>query len=258
MKTSILNNKNIDNKKLNKKYQIISILIILTLWTIFAYVVDNTVKIPSPYETFIELIKIICNDKFLLQVTSTLTRVIISFSIAFVLGLVLGVVSGFNEGVYYLLNPIILILKSMPTMAVILLSLIWLGREISPILVCFLICFPIIYTAVVNGIVNIDKKLLEMTDIYRFTKSNKLKHLYLPSIKSALVTISATSFSLTIKVCIAAEVLSQPKYSMGTGFQMEKVALNTAGVLAWSVIAIVIAGIFELLITKILDRKIKF
>lgn len=239
----------------NKKYQIYSILVMLFIWTILAYIINSPIKIPSPYLTFKELVIIVTNEKFIIQISTTLFRTSISFVLAFFIGVLLGMMGGFSNKFFYLMNPIMLILKSMPTIAVILLSLIWLGREISPILVSFLISFPIIYTSVVNGIRNIDKNLLEMVDTYGFDKNKKYKHLYLPSINSQLTAISATSFSLAFKVCIAAEVLSQPKYAMGTGFQMEKVALNTAGVLAWSIIAILLAGIFENLIKKILLNR---
>lgn len=244
MKTSILKTRN---------YQAISIIALLVIWTIFAYIVNSPIKIPSPYLTFTEFIRIITDDKFVLQVANTMYRVLVSYLLAFSLGIGLGILGGYSKAIYYLLNPIMLLLKSMPTMAVILLSLIWLGREISPILVCFLIAFPIIYIATVNAIRNIDKNLLDMAYIYKFSNKKILKHLYIPSIHSSLVSIAPTSFSLALKVCIAAEVLSQPKYAIGTSFQMEKVALNTAGVLAWAFVAIILAGLFEYLITKLLS-----
>lgn len=237
------------------KFQILSIVLILVFWSIFANIVNNPIKIPSPYLTFTEMVKIVSSDTFLLEISSTLLRVFKSFVLAFALGLSLGMLSGFNKIFYYLLNPVILVLKSMPTIAVILLSLIWLGREISPILVAFLIAFPVIYTSVLNGIRNIDKKLLDMTEIYKFSKKKKFFHLYLPSIRSSLIAISKTSLSLALKVCIAAEVLSQPKNSIGTSFQIEKVALNTAGVLAWAIIVIILAGIIDLIITKLVSIK---
>ncbi|MFV0503120.1 MAG: ABC transporter permease [Lachnospirales bacterium] len=241
---------------LNNKYKIFIIIVLVSIWFLFATYISNEIKIPSPIRVIEELIVIVLDKNFLLNLVSTCKRVIFSFLLSFTLGIVLGMISGFYGFIRDLLEPIILVLKSMPTMAVILLALIWLGRESSPILVCFLVCFPIIYSTVVSGIINIDKKLLEMVNIYRFTKMKKLFHLYLPSIVASLAAILPTGFSLTFKVCIAAEVLSQPKYAMGTGFQMERVALNTAGVLAWAIITIILSGVFETIISKIL--KISF
>ncbi len=236
----------------NNLYQILSIVILLFLWQIFAMVVQNEIKLPSPYDTYISLIDIVSKDNFLINIMGTIKRTFISFFISFVLGITLGMLSGFYDAVHYILKPIMLVLRSTPTFVIILLSLIWLGREISPILVGFLVVFPLIYNAVEDSIKNVDNKLLEMTKMYCFSKKKKLKYLFIPTIKSSLLAISATTIGLNIKVCIAAEVLSQPKYAIGSGFQMEKVALNTAGVIAWTIIAILLSALCEYIVSKIL------
>lgn len=238
----------------NRRYMLVSTIAIIGLWWIAAVIVDSSIKIPSPYETIQAIIRIVSDEHFFIQLFNSLKRILFGFSMAFFFGLTLGMVSGFFDTVYYLLKPIVLIQRAIPTMAVILLSLIWLNRELSPILVGVLVIFPIIYSAVVNGIREIDKNLLEMADIYHLSFKSRLRHLYLPSIRTSLASVSAVALSLNIKISIAAEVLSQPKYAIGTGFQMERVSLNTAGVLAWSFIAILIAGLLEWLLTKLLLR----
>lgn len=242
-----MNNK----EKRNRIYMLISTVIIFILWWVLADLVDNQIKFPTPYDTLENFIRIVTGDKFFLMVYYSVRRLIIGFSISFVIGLVLGLLSGVSNTFYYFVKPIILTLRSVPTMAVILLSLIWLSREISPILVVSLIVFPIIYNAVVDGIRNIDNQLLEMATIYKLSRRRKIFHLYFPSIKSSLASVLAAAISLNVKISIAAEVLSQPKYGIGTGFQMEKYAINTAGVLAWTIIAVFIAGFFEWLIRLI-------
>lgn len=239
----------------NKKYAVLSVAAILLIWAAAAMAVQNSVKIPSPAETAQAFILIISDSNFYRQVLTSLGRILIGFGISFGAALVLGIIAGFVAPVYYLLHPIVLAQRAMPTMGVILLALIWLNREVAPILVGILIIFPIIYGAVVNAIQNIDFKLLEMAQVYRLKPSTRIKHIYLPSIRSALAAVSSAAISLNVKVGIAAEVLSQPRYAIGTGFVMEKAALNTAGVLAWSLVAIMIAGGLELLVKIIFHKK---
>jgi NitT/TauT family transport system permease protein len=243
-----------NNKNRNQNYIWISTVLVLVLWWILAEIVDNQIKFPTPYDTAQNFIRIITDEDFFLMLFYSTRRLIIGFTISFAIGLILGLISGVSDAFYYFIKPIILTLRSVPTMAVILLSLIWLSREISPILVVSLVVFPIIYSAVVNGIRNVDKQLLEMTSIYKLSRKRKIFHLYLPSIRSSLASVLAAAISLNVKISIAAEVLSQPKYGIGTGFQMEKYAINTAGVLAWTIIAVVIAGFFEWLIKKLFKR----
>ncbi len=231
--------------------QAISTVVLIIIWKFAAMWIGKSIIIPSPEETLLELIRIVSEPDFFAAVFNTLHRVIIGFSITFIVALVLGGLSGFSSTVYHLMKHLVLLSKSVPTMAVILLALIWLRSEKAPILVAFLVTFPILYQNVVQGIRQVDLKLIEMVNLYGVNKWKILKDLYLPSIRSYLLAGMSTAMGLTIKIVIAAEVLSQPYLSIGTSFQLEKAHLNTAGVFAWSFIAIVLASIFDWIIEGI-------
>ncbi len=234
-----------------------SIFTILVIWEVLSIIVGNDVKLPSFIDTLKALYIIITDETFFISISNTMIRVLKSFSISFVFAVILGILSGFFNPIYYLLKPIILVQRSIPTMAVILLSLIWLNREISPILVGSLIVFPVLYTSVVSSIRQVDKKLIEMVNVYKLDLKRKIRYLYIPSIKESLLSISAVAVSLCIKVTVAAEVLSQPKNAIGTSFQLEKAAINTAGVFAWAIIAILIASLFEYIVGLKWLKRIK-
>lgn len=241
MKISIFKNRNTTELL----YTILSILLLLIGWKIASVVVDKEILVPSPEGTFKEIINILQSPSFVASVRNTLMRALSGFIIALTLGISLGMVGGFFKPMYYLLRPIILINKAVPTMAMILLALIWLESEKAPILVGFVVIFPVIYENVVEGIRNVDVKLVEMMEIYNIGKLDRLKDLYIPSIRPYLYGAMTAAIGLNLKIIIAAEVLSQPRISMGTSFQIEKANLNTAGVFAWSLITIVIAGALE-------------
>lgn len=237
-----------NNPKDDKRYVLLSIGISIILWKAISLWVGKSIIIPSPEETTVALIGVIKNPEFNIAVYNTMKRIFIGFSFTFILSLVLGMVSGFYSTVYYILKPVVTVFKAVPTMAVILLAIIWLESEAAPILVGFLVTFPLLYQNVVQGIVNIDSQLVEMAKVYKVSKIKMVREIYLPSIKSYLLAGISTALGLTVKIVIAAEVLSQPKISIGTSFQMEKSNLNTAGVFAWAIIAIFIAGAFDILI----------
>jgi len=240
----------------NRLYTMISIVSIIVLWKFLCVLLDNPILIPSPEATFSEFVDIIKSQNFITIVTATLTRVIVGFLISFVSAFILGILSGFFEPVYYLLRPVIVIQKATPTMAIILLAIIWLKSELAPILVGFLIIFPIIYSTVIQGIESVDVKLIEMSKVYKLSRLTVMKDIYIPSIKSSLMSVASSTIGLNLKVIIAAEVLSQPSVSIGTSFQIEKANLNTAGVFAWALISIIIAGGFDFII-KLLKSHIK-
>jgi len=241
MKASILNNK----KYKELIYTFASILMLLIIWKLVDLVVNKEILVPSPENTFNEIIQIMKAPYFMLSVINTLRRAIIGFLIALFTGLILGMLGGFFKPIYYLLRPLVLINKAVPTMAMILLALIWLESERAPILVGFVVIFPIIYEGVVQGVRSIDIKLIEMMRQYKVKRPDMLKDLYMPAISSHLTGAMSAAMGLNLKIIIAAEVLSQPKISMGTSFQIEKSNLNTAGVFALSIITIIIAGLLE-------------
>jgi NitT/TauT family transport system permease protein len=226
-------------------YTLASVLVLLIFWKIISLGVGKEIIIPSPENTLLKMIEIITEESFLLIVWNTFKRVILGFSLALAAGMMLGMAAGFLNPIYYLLRPLVIVYRAIPSMAIILLALIWLESETAPIFVGFLVIFPILYENIVHGIRNVDPKLVEMGKAFKLSKSKMIKDIYIPSMKSYLMSASFMAIGLNLKIIIAAEVLSQPRHSIGTSFYIERANLNTTGVFAWSLIAIILAGITE-------------
>ncbi|SDY49734.1 ABC transporter permease [Tindallia californiensis] len=227
------------------RLKMLSTVILLLVWQMLAMAVDREIIIPSPASTLVEIVRIITLPNFLLIIMNTLRRAVIGFFIALTCGLGLGITAGYSKAVYHLLKPLVLINRAVPTMAIILLALIWLDSEKAPILVGFVVIFPILYESIVQGIRNVDGKLIEMMNLYEIQGFQRLKDLYLPSMTSYLQSAMTAAMGLNLKIIVAAEVLSQPALSIGTSFQIERVHLNTAGVFAWAIITVILAAVLE-------------
>lgn len=208
-------------------------------------IVDREIIIPSPAATLDEMIRIMTFPNFSMIILRTLQRAIIGFFIALFSALGLGIAGGYSKTFYHLLKPLVLINRAVPTMAIILLALIWLDSERAPILVGFVVIFPILYESIVQGIRHVDGKLIEMMDLYEIRGFQRFKDLYLPSLSSYLQSAMVAAMGLNLKIVVAAEVLSQPALSIGTSFQIERVHLNTAGVFAWAFITVILAAVLE-------------
>jgi NitT/TauT family transport system permease protein len=169
----------------------------------------------------------------------------VGFGLTFVAALVSAVLAGLWKPVRYLIGPLVVTAKAAPPISAILLALIWLGSEKAPVLVGFLVAFPIIYTNILAGVDSVDPRLVEMAAMYRIRTRRKVFELYLPSVTPYLLAATSTALGLNLRVVIMAEVLSQPPVSMGTSLQSARVFLNTAGVFAWTVVAVALAAIFD-------------
>ncbi len=222
-----------------------SIIFLGCLWKILSIRVGAEILVPAPEAILQNISALISDPGFLESVIHTVLRSLVGFGVALVIALIMGIIGGSFKTAYIFFTPIVSVTKATPTMSVILLALIWVHTEIAPVLVGFLVIFPILYGNIVAGIRNVDPKLLEVAKMYKVKKTRVITELYLPSIFSYLLAGASTSLGLNLKVVIAAEVLSQPQMSIGTHLQMEQISLNTAGVFAWTLIAVLISSCFD-------------
>jgi NitT/TauT family transport system permease protein len=246
-----------NRKNIKKDYLIFfaAIFILFIAWKIISLIIDSEIIFPSPESTFIGVIEVVRQDDFLGAVFHSITRGLIGFAISFLSGIVLGITTGFSKILYRFMEPVLVIIKSIPLISIILISLIWFDSENVPIFASFLVSFPIVYTNVVEGVKNIDTKILEMAKSFRATKIRVLTEIYIPAILPFIIAAAVSSVGIGWKAVIAAEVLSNPLKAIGTNMQLSKIYLETDKVIAWTVIAILISYFFELFI-KLIGKKI--
>jgi NitT/TauT family transport system permease protein len=84
-----------------------------------------------------------------------------------------------------------------------------------------------------------------------------LQNLYIPSIIPYIQSALKTSLSLCWKVVVAAEVLVQPFYALGTGMQNAKAQLETSSLFAWTCATVLAAALCQGIL-KLITRKRKY
>jgi NitT/TauT family transport system permease protein len=238
----------------SSKYITVSIIGLLVFWAIVSKLVDNEIIIPSIKSTTLSLISITKDKSFIAIMCATLLRSLISFLISFILAVGLGVIGSISKTAYNFMLPVLAFLKAVPTMAVIMLALIWLSNDNAPILIGFIVVFPILYESVLAGVLNVNPKIVDMARLYKVKKWSVIKDIYIPNILMNVNGVMSSALGLNFKVVIAGEVLGQPKYSIGSALQLEKMYLNTSGVFAWIIIIVISVVISEKLI-KLLNSK---
>ena len=67
-----------------------------------------------------------------------------------------------------------------------------------------------------------------------------------------------SALTLNVKLIIAAEALAQTRISMGNAMQISKGNLNIAELLAWTVMAILLSYVLELLIILIKKLTVRW
>ncbi len=232
----------------NKIITLSSVVFILIVWKILAIHFDSDFVVPHPEKTFLTVLELFTDTKFIAIVGTTILRGLIGFVISFFLGIVLGAMAGTTSGFYAFLRPILVTIRSIPVIALILLVLIWFNPDSVPVFVAMLTMFPFICTNVIDGIKSVDHNLVEMAGFYKISRYRIMMEVYFPAIMPFIVSGASSALGIGWRAIIIGEVLSQPKYGIGTLMQTAQTFLNVDAVIAWTIIAVLISYGFEKII----------
>jgi len=241
----------ITNRKLLRVAAVAGLLLI---WHVAAWFIAKPLILPSPQVALANLFLLVGSGEFWRHVAATFTRGLFAFGLSLGIAIVLGLLAGKFQTVEALFRPVMVCLRSTPSMSFIILALLWFRGSNVSIFVITLMVLPLLFQNVVEGIRSIDSELLEMATLYRVKKSRLLLKLYLPSILPFLAAGVSNGLGLTWKVSIAAEVLAYPAWGIGTQMDTARVYLQTEMVFAWTAAVIGIGLIFDYLTDYLLRR----
>lgn len=224
----------------------------LLLWQAAATLIDNDIIFVGPVSVLASLFHQIREAQFWLTCLNSLSRICLGFLSAFFIAIFLGSVSFCLPFFKELLTPVMLLAKSVPVAAFVILALIWTGSENLSIFIAFVVVLPIIYVSTLSGLESADRQLLEMSSIFRLSFSGKVKGIYWPALIPYLISGVSSALGMSIKSGIAAEVIGVPDLSIGEKLYMAKVYLSTADLFAWTLVIIVLSWLFEKLFLAIL------
>ncbi len=239
----------------SKAYTFLSCIFFIGVWQLIAVTVNNDIYIPRLEQVFKAIVEILNNKNFGEIVLESFYRTLLSYGVALIISMILGILGVAYPFFKYLLEPINSFGKTIPTMVLVVLSLVWFDKEKTPFVVGFAVILPILYEGIRNNIMQIDKKIIDMTKVYEISLIDKIRKIYFPVMKFYFMSIFVSTFALTFKVVIAGEVYGQPKFGIGSQIQIEKVNFNVPGIFAWIVIIVIISLILEV-INKLLKKRI--
>ncbi len=239
-----------DNKRIKKllidlSYPLFVTLLVLVIWQIASLLLNVDLILPSPLDAFKQLLDYLGEKDFWISLGGTLLRSLISFAFSFIIALLFAVLSAVNTRAKKLISPFTAIIRSIPTMSVILLLIIWLSPSAAPIAVAIIVIFPTLYSAFYGAIDSVDKNLLMMSKVYGVSNKDIIKKLYLPNMAKSMFENTASGFSLNIKLVIAAEALAQTMHSIGKLMQFAKINIEPTKLFALTLAAIIVGVFFE-------------
>lgn len=217
----------------------------LLLWEVLYRAVGQDVLLASPLQVANRLWTLLGESAFWRITLGSLGRVITSYALGVAVGVLLAILTHALPLLRAFLSPALAVIRAMPVASFIILALVWLTSGRVPVLTGFLMVLPIVWGNVETGIRAADPGLLEMAQVFGMTRLQKLTRIYIPAVLPYFFTACTMSLGLCWKASIAAEVLGNPKFSIGGQLYSAKIYLETADLFAWTVVVVVLSMILE-------------
>lgn len=215
------------------------------VWQLASVLIGQEILLASPVVVVKTLFSLVQETAFWHTVFFSLSRIVSGFLLAIALGVVLAVLSARFGWVRILLYPLTSMINATPIVSFIILALVWVSSKNLSAFISFLMVLPVIYTNTLQGILQVDYRLLEMAKVFRIGFWRKIRSIYLPDIMPFFVSACTVGLGMCWKSGVAAEVIGLPTGSIGEKLYQSKIYLNTGELFAWTVVIIVVSILFE-------------
>lgn len=229
-------------------YGTASVVLMILVWEVLSVHYGTDFILPGPGKTLGTALHLFTEGEFLKVAGTTVLRGVIGFVIAIVLGIGIGIPAGLSPAFRGFMSPILVVIRSVPVVAFILLALIWFSSDMVPVFIGLLTMFPLICTNVIEGIRNVDKGLIEMAHFYRVENGRIIREVYIPAITPFLFSGISNAVGIGWRAIIVGEVLSQPQYGIGTVMHSAQAYFDIDVLIAWTLLAVLISYLFERII----------
>jgi len=242
----------------NRIVSLVVIILLIIIWELLSISFGSEQILPGPDDTLLALFKMAGRPDFYTSLGVTLLRGAAGFLLGLAAALLIGIPSGLNPAIEAAFRPVIVTVRATPVISIILLALIWLRVDQVPVFIGFLTMFPILTTNIAQGIRHTEPAFVQMAHLYSIPGRRILREIYFPSILPWLFSGFSTAVGFGWRSVIIGEVLSQPKFGIGSMMQDAQSFLLVSEVIAWTLVAVIVGSCFEWLIRRIEKRMLRW
>lgn len=263
---SIDNIKSTKQKKINKTKDTRQInlvikgfifpLVILAIWELAGkYEWISATLLPRPSDILITFIDLAASGELTGHLEVSLWRALGGFALGGGLGLLIGLLVGFNQNTEQTIDPTLQMLRTIPTLAVIPLFILWFGfGEVSKILLIAKGAFFPLYVNTFLGIRGVDSKLFAVAKVLQFNKWKQITLLILPAALPNILLGLRLSLGAAWLALVAAELMGSSK---GVGYMiMDARQFSQTTVVFVGIIIFAVFGKLSDSLVRLFERKL--
>ena len=233
-------------------FRIFVLVAFLGLWELLTYTnVLDPFFVSSPSRIIAQLGDMIASGTLWHHTWVTLYETLIGFFIAIVLGYLIAVLLWWNEKVRKIFEPYIVVLNSLPKIALGPVIILWVGAGTNAIiLMCVLICIVITTMTMLSAFVNCDEGKILLLKSMNANKFQILWKLVLPSSMKDFISVLKINVGMSFVGSIMGEYLTSKAglgYLIVYGGQIFKIDLVMSATFVLCILAFVIYSLVSLL-----------
>lgn len=216
---------------------------------------SRTVFLPSPADTWAEVRELLGEGSTYGEVGASLARLLIGLAIGTILGLIAGLAGAVSERGAGVVRTYVQITFAIPSLMAAFLALVVFGiSSVGVVATVVVLVFPFVTTPVLDGLKSLDRSLGDMARVYRFSRSQHIRHVVMPHIAPYLLSGVRNAHSIGWKVLIVAEIFS---VRSGIGYEFHRASdqFLMAQVLAWLAFMLIVIGAIEFLVLRPLENR---
>ncbi|MBE7082717.1 MAG: ABC transporter permease [Clostridiales bacterium] len=238
-------------------YQIALLVLLIGIWELLVQVgVMDPFFFSSPSRICITFVELLTQGNLLYHMWITLYETIIGFLIATLLGTFIAILLWWSDKLRKVLDPYIVVLNSLPKIALGPLIIIWVGAGTSAIItMCVLICIVITILSMISSFLNCDKDKILLMKSFGASKWQILTKLILPNSFPDFISVLKINVGMSWVGIVMGEYLVSKAglgYLIVYGRQIFKLDI----VLTSTVVLCLLAGLMYFFV-GLLEKKFK-
>lgn len=246
-------------KRLVFFFQILILTISLLLWEYFARNGTINTFIYSSPNLIIDTIKSLYNNNNLfIHIYTTIYESIIAFTLGIILGFIAAIALYSNKFLAKVLDPYLIVLNSLPKVALGPLIIIIFGAGVKSIIIMALLINLIVnITTIYNGFLNTDKLKINLVKSFGGNKKDILKYVVIPSSYNTIISSLKLNISLSLIGVIMGEYLvsrSGIGYLIIYGTQVFNLSMVMSAIFILTIISFILYNVVLLLEKKLIKH----
>ena len=235
------------------KYSLI-VLFWVGLWWAAAAIVGLPLILPSPIDVLLKLAQMSTTPLFWRVMLISSVRVLIGILLSYVAAFALALICHRVKFLYDFFMPAISVIKTTPVTSFILIAFVLMHRDLIPGLIAALIVFPVVFSNTIEGLRAARPELLETAKAYNLGFADRVKCIWLPTLRPFMISAAGASAGLAIKAGVAAEVLICPEVSVGKYIFNAKQNMEYVELFAWTVAIVIFSYLLDVAFKLVLKR----